>query len=610
MSRNKQFNESHLTVWDLAPRLLALAPKVPAMIKKIKKVVKLRGEDDLSLGTFLENNAEKHPNGRALVYEDESYTHKELNEQVNRLAQYFISRGVHKGDRVIVLMENRPYLIFLIGAIAKIGAVASLINPNLRANALIHSIKVSASGLAVIGEERLGVFEEVRPAIDPRGDLVSFFVRDDNRLSVPKSYVDLTEAVHGAGTGNPPTTADIQLKDPFAYVFTSGTTGLPKAAVLTHVRWVSGGLGFGAVLHMKPTDTMYTTLPLSHSNSLTIGWAAASAYGGTLALRRKFSAGSFWDDTRKYQATVFNYVGELCRYLINRPPDPDDRRNPVKKIVGNGLRPDIWKDFKRRFRISQVCEFYGASETMLSFVNVFNLDNTFGIPLQKSAIVQYDPDTEAPVRDQGGRLRRVRKGEAGLLLGEISARAPYVGYTDEKATEGKVLRDVFETGDAWFNTGDLIKDIGFGHGQFVDRLGDTFRWKGENVSTVEVEEAVNRFHQVLASSVFGVQIPGTDGRAGMAVIMSDAGARDFDFPGLAALVQQALPSYAAPRFIRLRGNLETTTTLKITKTDLKKDGWDVDRVQDPLFVLLPGESEYTPLTLEIHRKIRAGEFRF
>jgi len=595
---------------DFIPAILKRMWRFPSIYGTVRSVLGLKGEDHLSLGTYLERNAEEFPEGQAILFEDESYTHREFNEYVNRYANYLLDQGLKKGDRIIVLMENRPDLMFIIGAAAKIGAVASLINPNLRENALIHSVKLSTSRVAIIGEERLDVFEEIRPDVDPQGEFTKYFMPDKGDGSTPDGYIAIGEKARQCSPANPPTTTGIQLHDPFAYVFTSGTTGLPKAAVLTHIRWVSGGLGYGAILNMKPKDTFYITLPLSHSNSLSVGWASAGAYGATVALRRKFSASNFWKDVHKFNATAFNYVGELCRYLMNQPPRHDDRHNPIKRIIGNGLRPDIWRNFKRRFGIRGVYEFYGASETILSFVNLFNLDNTFGICLQKAAVVKYDTDTEAPVRDEKGFLQKVSRGEVGLLLGKITPEAPYIGYTDKEDSEKKILRNVFENGDAWFNTGDLIRDMGYRHGQFVDRLGDTFRWKGENVSTTEVEEVANTFNQVSISTVYGVSIPGTDGRAGMAAIMTSASVDDFDLKGLAATFRRSLPSYAIPTFIRLKSNLDTTATLKITKTGLKKEAYDPGKVSDPLYVLMQGDSEYSPLTEDICKKILNGEYGF
>jgi citronellyl-CoA synthetase len=295
---------------------------------------------------------------------------------------------------------------------------------------------------------------------------------------------------------------------------------------------------------------------------------------------------------------------------MQQPESPDDARNTIKKIIGNGLRLDIWKAFKSRFDIAEIYEFYGSSEGNIAFTNMLNLDCTVGWCPIPHAIVKYDIDLDTPILDENGFMQRVEKGEAGLLIGHITEEAPFVGYTDENATESKILRNVFEKGDAWFDTGDLMRDIGFKHAQFVDRLGDTFRWKGENVSTTEVEAVINSFDQVSGSSVYGVTIPGSDGRAGMAAVVSDRKIEKFDLQGLAAVIQKGLPAYARPIFIRFKSELEVTHTFKLKKSVLKKEAFGLPGIADPLFVRLPGETEYTPMTDDIYRKIMDGGYSF
>jgi citronellyl-CoA synthetase len=295
---------------------------------------------------------------------------------------------------------------------------------------------------------------------------------------------------------------------------------------------------------------------------------------------------------------------------MNQPPTADDWKNPLKKIIGNGLRPDIWKDFKKRFDISKVYEIYGAAESNLYFVNILNLDCTVGKCKLPYTIVKYNVDEDEPLRGENGFMQKVKVGETGLLLGEITEENPFVGYSSKDATESKILRDVFARGDAWFNTGDLIRDIGFNHVQFVDRTGDTFRWKGENVSTTEVEKVVDTFPQISLSTVYGVLMPGGDGRVGMAAIISATKPEDFDFKGLAKHFQRVLPSYSVPKFIRFKTEFEYTSTHKIKKVNLKKEGFDHRIVTDPLYVLLPGEFAYKPLTEEFYAEIMAGKYKF
>jgi len=295
---------------------------------------------------------------------------------------------------------------------------------------------------------------------------------------------------------------------------------------------------------------------------------------------------------------------------MNQPPKPDDSNNPVRVVIGLGLRPEIWTDFKERFNIEKVGEYYSATEAVGGFGNILNFDCTVGYCFSLYAIVKYDHDAETPVKNEEGFMERVSLGESGLLLFQIVGNTKFIGYTDKKATEAKIFHNVFEEGDGWFNTGDLMRDIGNNHAQFVDRLGDTFRWKGHNISTTEVEKVLNVFDQVLLSSVYGVQIQGTDGRAGMAAFVPSISIGEFDFRGLTEYLKQNLPPYGVPIFLRFKSKLATTATFKLKKIKLKEEGFDLENIEDPLYVMLPGESEYTPLTKDIYENIKKKKYKF
>jgi citronellyl-CoA synthetase len=445
-----------------------------------------------------------------------------------------------------------------------------------------------------------------------RSEQSLYFIADKGQKQPPADFIDFNGASRNFPLTNPATVSDVKPADTIAYVFTSGTTGgMPKAAVITHGRCVRCKYYNGKiVLNMKPHDTMYVPLPFFHTNALALSWPTVFANGSAVAIRRKFSVSNFWKDVHKYNATAWCYIGELCRYLMNQPPKADDSDNPLNKIIGNGLRPDIWHDFKSRFDISRVFEIYGAAESNLYFVNMLNLDCTAGTCKLPYAIVKYDVDGDEPIRDEKGFMQKVAVGETGLLLGEISEENPFVGYTSKEATDSKIIKNVFQEGDAWLNTGDLIRDIGYGHAQFADRTGDTFRWKGENVSTTEVEEVANTLSQISLSTVYGVKMPGGDGRAGMIAIIPECNIDDFDLKGLGDHLRRTLPSYAVPRFVRLNKNIECTSTHKIKKVLLKNEGFDPARVNDSLYVLLPGELEYKSLTAEIYSEILDGKYKF
>jgi acyl-CoA synthetase (AMP-forming)/AMP-acid ligase II len=603
--------EEVLGLGELVRGVLSIAWRIPSVIAQLGRIKRFRSHTPLSLGAILERNAARYPGRTALLFEDSSYTHDELNGGVNRFAHELASRGVSKGETVHVLLDNRPELLMVLGALAKLGAVASLVNPRQRGEALRHSLSLTPARHHIVGEELRGAFEAAANEL-PLSDADSLYsLREKGGDPAPDGYIDLTEAARRRPRSNPATTGAVTLGDPYAFVFTSGTTGLPKAAIQTHRRWVSGGLWFGrAVMNLGPDDVFYCPLPFCHTNALHVAWAPAARAGAALAIRRRFSARSFWEDVRRFEATAFIYIGEICRYLMNRPARPDDRGHRIRMIIGNGLRPEIWSAFRERFGIRRVYELYGAAEAPLAFVNLLNLDATAGACLMPFAIVRYDLEAERPIRGAGGFMSRAAAGETGLLLARISESLPFAGYTDRSETERKVLRDVFRKGDAWFDSGDLVLDQGYRHIRFVDRLGDTYRWKGENVSTTEVERVVNSLDQVAESAAYGVLVPGTEGRAGMVAIVPATDPGSFDLSALARALTDGLPPYAVPRFVRLSPALETTATLKIKKSALKREGFDPDRSTGPLFTLLPGNDEYRPLTRRLHREIVEGKHRF
>lgn len=597
--------------------------KLPAFLKGTPKRVqgmyianRKVGNYPAGLGVCLERNAKQNPDGLALIYEDREYTYRALNQWVNRIAHVLIEAGYGKGDVLAVFMENRPEFIACVAAIAKVGAISALVNTSQRSNVLRHSVQLVGAKAIIVGRELYSAISEIEASLPSTQN--SRFLLDDtdtyrldlNTEDLPNTWLDLAAAQRKMTSSNPGTTMQSLPSEACCYFYTSGTTGLPKAAVLTHGRFmkVYGGAGL-ACLQFEPEDRVYVTLPFYHGTALMVGWGSVLAGKACLVMARHFSASKFWPEVRRTQATAICYVGELCRYLLGQPETSDDRNHQVKMMFGNGLRANLWSEFKQRFGIKKVMELYGSSEGNVGFMNVFNHDYTVGFTTVPYAIVEYDLEEDAPIRHGDGFFRRVKKGQAGLLLGEITDKTPFDGYTDPEKTEKTILRNVFKQGDAWFNTGDLMRDMGFKHAQFVDRLGDTFRWKGENVSTTEVENVLSQLSQVQDAVVYGVEIPNTNGRAGMASLTLAKG-EAFDDKLFYQHVAQNLPSYARPIFIRLSQSMETTGTFKYKKTDLKKVAYDLEQIDDPVWVCLPGEQGYQELDATIQAGIDAGSYRF
>ncbi len=597
---------------DFASTLL----QVPGLLK-LKKGMQPRPKSDKDcIARLVEDKAERFEDRTAVIFEGNSVTWGELNAAANRYARTLESLGVERGDTVSVLMENRIEFLTTVVALSKLGAVAGLINTNLREQPLIHCVTVTESKKCVFGGELTEAVQSVKSELHLAEGSDYLFVPDTDGTPAPNWAQDLDAASAERESANLPQTGEVTLGETACYIFTSGTTGLPKAAVLSNRRFMaSAGLAATAGLKCTPDDRLYICLPLYHGTGLLIGVGAAFSSGAAMVVRRRFSASNFLREVREQGATCLIYIGELCRYLCNTPRADDDHRNPLTRMMGNGLRPDVWMEFKERFGIKRISEFYGASEGNVAFANLLNKDCTVGMTSSKVALVRYDVDADEIVRDDAGRCIEVPEGEAGLLLGHINPEAEFEGYTNAEATEKKIVRDVLEEGDAWFNSGDLLRTIdagftmGYPHYQFVDRVGDTFRWKSENVSTNEVGEIVNGFEQVEFCNVYGVEVPKADGRAGMAALRLREGVDELDLQAFTEYVSRELPSYARPVFLRVQGEIEVTGTMKMVKGDLKREGYDLEAVDDPLYVLAPGADSYRPLDANLYAAIASGEAR-
>ncbi|KPA89048.1 acyl-CoA synthetase (AMP-forming)/AMP-acid ligase II [Pseudomonas asplenii] len=602
--------------WGMMLRKLpTVAKALPRVIRGLK-LSKVKAPDQpCGLAWSFEQAVARNPSGAALLYGNRSLTYQQTNQWANRIAHYLIAQGIGKGDVIGVLIENRIELLVTILAVAKVGGVCAMLNTSQTQGALVHSITLVSPVAMVVGAELLGAYSAVREqvAIDPARH---YFVADQDTDAdpgeAPAGWINLMSASLGQDQANPASSQQVFCDDPCFYIYTSGTTGLPKAGIFRHGRWMKTYASFGLIaLDMGPQDVLYCTLPLYHATGLCVCWGSAIAGASGFAFRRKFSASQFWDEARRFNATTLGYVGELCRYLLDQPPSAADKHNKVVKMIGNGLRPSVWREFKQRFDIDHISEFYAASDGNIGFTNALNFNNTIGFSLMSWALVEYAPDCGTPLRDADGFMRKVPKGGQGLLLARIDDKAPLDGYTESAKTQKVVLCDVFEKGDRYFNTGDLLRDIGFGHAQFVDRLGDSYRWKGENVSTTEVENILLQHPHIAEVVAYGVEISNTNGRAGMAAITPAESLATLDFAELLSFARQQMPSYAIPLFLRVKLKMETTGTFKYQKGRLRDEAFDPGKVgDDPIYAWLPGSDTYVQVTGRIHEEIHAGKFRY
>jgi len=519
---------------------------------------------------------------------------------VNRYANALRAAGVARGDSVALLMDNRPEFLFALTGLNRLGASSALINTNISGQGLAHAINIARPTRVLTGAEHAAKVREVLSEL--RGLTAEDVFSQREGDAAASDFASFDERVAAAGEQAPPAVTQ-RGDEHMCYIYTSGTTGLPKAAIIKNFRWHAAGVLFGAgVLELAPGDVNYVALPLYHSSAMFAGWAAALTSGAAIALRRKFSATNFWRDIRAFDATSFVYIGELCRYLLNQPAADDDRRHRIRVATGNGLRPDIWGPFQQRFGVPLIREFYGATEGNAPLVNFTGRPGMVGRLRRGQVLVRCDPETGELRRNAAGRCEAIGVGDSGLLLAKITRVASYDGYADAEATRKKVVEGAFAAGDRYFNTGDLLTLHADKWISFSDRVGDTFRWKGENVSTNEVAEVLNAAPGVLESNVYGVAVPGAEGRAGMASLNCR---EDFSIDDLAAFVVAKLPAYQRPYFVRLQTDMRITGTFKHQKVDYRAEGFDPHRVTDPLY-FFDGE-RYVPLDAAIFAAIHSGE---
>ena len=586
-----------LTPADLAKGLPSIISNLPSVLNGLRIVRTSRSSDLVSIGKRFETLAAKQPDAPFVRFLGTEVTYGEANKRANRFAAILKNNGVTRGDTVGVCMTNRTEVMLAILGAVKAGASVGLLNHHQQGDVLDHSQKILESKVVLVGseceesvnsvprEDWIGKLIAVSSPIDlPYRGLIAGD-RPESMSDLPWLEDELAALEDSVGDENFPDAAETVGTETAYYIFTSGTTGLPKASTMSHYRWNRALAGFGlSGVRLKKDDVLLCPLPMYHNNALTVGLGCVLAAGACMAIEEHFSASKFWDQARASGATAAIYIGEICRYLINQEPGPGDRDHKIRVMTGNGLRPEIWDRFQERFGIDRICEFYAASECNIAFVNAFNVPRSTGYCPMDYALVEYDPETGEPRRGADGRLSKVGKGGVGLLLSGISSSQPFDGYTDPVATEKKIVRDAFEDGDAWFISGDLMMDQGLKHASFVDRLGDTFRWKGENVATTEVEAAVGTQPGVDQAVVYGVPVTGADGKAGMAAIRLHDGA-EFDGQAMADALRKSLPAYAVPAFIRLSAELEHTSTFKSRKTELREQAFDTSAFDEPVYVL-------------------------
>nr|AII21954.1 fatty acid transport protein 3 [Sesamia inferens] len=556
-----------------------------------------------------------NPDKKAFVMEQRALTFREGDKFSNQISWYFKRQGYKPGEVIALFMETQPEYVFLWLGLAKIRVITALINTNLRGGQLIHCIRVAGCKAVVFGDEMKDAIKEIQQEIP---DIPLFQYNSPDRELVPilQDTVPLTVEVSDMSTDPVVDCGEAKPRDTLMYIYTSGTTGFPKAAIITNIRYLLIPLGVQNSAQLKTSDVLYDPLPLHHTAGGVLGAGLGVVIGCTVVLRKKFSASNYWSDAAKYGCTATQYIGEICRYLLAVPPGPNDRAHKVKVVIGNGMRPQIWPEFVERFGIKRVMEFYGATEGNSNLVNLDSKVGAIGFlsrifaTIYPLSLVRCDEITGEILRDANGRCIICGPHEPGLLLGKIDKKKAiltFSGYADKTASEKKMVRNVRAEGDCYFNTGDVLVMDHYGYFYFKDRTGDTFRWRGENVSTAEVEGVISTLVGLKDAVVYGVKIPNTEGRAGMAAIADPE--KSLDFTSLAKGLQSKLPVFARPLFVRILPESPLTATFKLKKKDLMEQGFDVGIISDPLYFLDQKTGEYVPLTQKLYDDLMQGFVR-
>ena len=565
---------------------------------------------DRILSTVIEERAAQLGDTPALLSDRECMTYGQLSQRINQYARWALDQGIAKGDVIGLLMTNRPeYLAIWLG-ISSVGGIVSLLNVNLTGSSLAHCVNVVSPKYLIAASEFACHLVSALPALAP-----TIWIYGNEPSSWPRLDLEIE-----ARPGDPLSEDEKQpttIEDKALYIYTSGTTGLPKAAYVSHARVMQWGHWFAGMMGAQPADRIYNCLPMYHSVGGVQVPGAILVAGGTVVLREKFSASQFWNDIVRWDCTVFQYIGELCRYLLHTPPSPEEKSHRIRLACGNGLAPEVWDSFKNRFCIPQILEFYASTEGGVSLFNVQGKRGAIGhIPAYLAhrfspALVVLDVEKGEPVRNEQGFCIRCVANQSGEAIGKLvedpaNVGSRFEGYTNPEASARKILRDVFELGDTWVRSGDLMRKDEQGYFYFVDRIGDTFRWKGENVATSEVSGAICAFPGVKHANVYGVTIPATEGRAGMAALVTE------DEFGLAEFRQHLmshLPPYARPLFLRIRKNMDLTGTFKYSKTELVNQGFNPVACKEAVYFDDLQSGAFIRLDRELYDRIQKGGIR-
>jgi acyl-CoA synthetase (AMP-forming)/AMP-acid ligase II len=634
--------------------------------------------DTLNLFYVLEAQAKSSNRQRPWIISGdtgETWSYAEAYENVLKYGTWLKSKGVQKEEVVAIDFVNSEVFIWVWFGLWSIGAKPAFINYNLTGAPLFHTLRTSTARLVLVDKSGHENFKEsvmadhgfaTVPASAGEQDNQATYGFNGDASQIPqkiRQQANLSSAQNQSWE-NAPDTQHRRLEIVFfdkrlenyilslqttripnsergnqkvnsmaMLIYTSGTTGLPKAAIMSWGKAYAGAKFVSGWIGIKPTDVLYTSMPLYHSAASVLGIGPVLSSGAAICISQRFSHKTFWPEVRASKATIIQYVGETCRYLYSAPPSSLDKQHHVRAAFGNGLRPDVWDAFKDRFGIETIYEFYSATEAPSGLFNkstnsfsagAFARNGRLADLLLGGAlpVIRMDPDSSPPepLRDPKTGLCQVCDwNEAGELIFKLDAAnvsQKFQGYWgNSKATSSKILRDVRTKGDAYFRSGDLIRRDREGRWYFIDRIGDTFRWKAENVSTAEVADALGKHPEIEEANVYGVQVPHHDGRAGCAAIILKDGTTSPSAATLKSIAEhtrEKLPAFAVPLWLRVTKQMHTTGTNKQQKHIFQKDGINVRVVEksgDVLFWLDPETKTYEKFTGKLLKRIKGREVR-
>lgn len=568
-----------------------------------------------SLGQEVEKQARSRPEHPAFMWQDEVISYGEFNRRANRYANCFHGQGYKKGDVVALLMDNCPEYLMVVTGLAKIGVIAALINTGVRGEVLAQGINLAEARSMIIGNNYIELYQTIAQRLRFRSPGTVFVDGVQPALKIPSPLQSLPLLLGACSEENPPLTSEIQGEDILVYLYTSGSYGARKAVPVSHQRFWMVGQQVRSFGYLNEDSIQYMCLPLYYNSGFTVCFSGMIITGSTMVLKSEFSATRFWSDIRRYQANYFTGVGEMCRYLYSQEESPDDANNPLEIVICNGMWGDLMEPFKRRFGIEHIIEIYGTTENVGSFFNYEEIPGMCGnlniLNQRQGEVVRFNFDSSELVRDENNGLIKCSPGMVGVLLCEINEVNPFYGYiNDLEATEAKIIRNAFNEGDAYLNTYDLMELHENDYISFVDRLGDTYRWKAKTVSAEQVADVIMKFFGPIEdASVYGVKIPGHEGRCGMAALtfIKD---ETMDWKRFLNYLNRRMPEHARPIFIRICQHLDYKYNLEEVKPQLQQENFDITRIKDPIFFLHPQKDTYLPLTADIYNDIMAGKISF